>query len=523
MASIGNNRTQNHFAQRPSIHTNTSLFDRSQRVLDTYYFNTLWPCYVEEIIPGDTMTLSVQAFMRLATQKVPIMDNTYAKFAFFFVPSRLVWSNFEKFWGSQKNPGDSTAFLVPQVSNPAPGYPVMSNFDKMGIPTGVPNTTVNALPFRGMNLIYNEWFRDQNTQNSLPVPLDDGPDAPATYDLMTVNKVHDYFTSALPWPQKGADVLFPSGTNPVTSNNTVPQFRRGDTTDRNMYLDSVGGRNTFTADGGAVTTGTVVFGANTGLQVSLANAGNTINNLRAAFAVQNYLETNARGGTRYVEMLLSRFNVVSPDFRLQRPEYLGGGKVQFNTHPVAQTAPGSGNDQQATLSAFSTASVRPGEIGFSHSFVEHGYVIGLVWFTADITYQQGLNKMWSRRAVTEFFMPEFEGLGEQIITNDEIYMQGTAADKLPFAYQERFADYKYKPSEIRGEFRSTFALSLDIWHLAQRFLSLPTFSSAFLKVDTPIARALSVTNQSQVLADLCFKLKHARPMKTYSTPATLRF
>ena len=519
-----NRNSQHSFAQTPNVTMARSVFDRSHTTKDTYDFDYLVPIFVDEILPGDTCNLNVSTFQRLATQKVPIMDNLYIDYFFFFVPNRLIWTNWEKFNGAQDNPGDSIDFVIPTLTTTAStGEAVGSIFDKMGLPTGVPGLAVNALPFRAYQKIYNDWFRDENIQNSVLLSTDNGPDLPAEYALLKRGKRHDYFTSALPWPQKGAAVTLPLGTSaPIygtgTFDNTESAANR--LSILNSAKNSLRDIKKSTSDyivGMTTQTGTNQLFAD----LSGASAA-TIDQLRQAFQVQSLLELDARGGTRYVEILKAHFQVTSPDFRLQRAEYLGGGQTKINAHPIAQTSPTSGSNALGQLGAFATAS--GSGIGFTHSFVEHGYVIGLACARADLTYQQGLNRMWFRSTRYDFFWPKLQELGEQTILNKEIYAQGTAnptQDAAVFGYQERYAEYRYMPSQIKGEFRSTFTTPLDYWHMAEKFTSLPSLNATFIVQNTPIARALAVTDGPDLIADYWFNYKHARPMQTYSVPVKL--
>jgi hypothetical protein len=507
-----------------------SSFDTQYAHKTTFDAGFLIPIYCDEVLPGDTHRVKMTAFARLATPLFPVMDNLHLDTFFFFVPNRLVWDNWPKFMGEQTNPGDSISYVVPTVTSPAGGYAVGSIFDHFGLPTagqitGSNTVTHNVLPLRGYNLIYNEWFRDENLQNSVNHNTSDSGNTPANFTLLRRGKRKDYFTGALPWPQKGASVSLPLGTSaPVLSNGNQITLSATDGTTLNDGMTTSGAGNlapaTYWPNKG------VEFGNESGLYADLSAAtAATINQLRQSFQIQKLLERDARGGTRYTELLRAHFGVTPQDYRLQRPEYIGGGSTYVNINPIAQTSATSVTGSatpQGNLAAMGTA-LAQGH-GFTYAAQEHGYIIGLVSVRADLTYQQGLPKMWSRSTRYDFYFPVFATLGEQAVLNKEIYVQGTSADNDVFGYQERWAEYRYKPSQITSLMKSTSAGTIDAWHYAQRFTTLPTLNSTFIQETPPVARTTAVgtaANGQQFLMDAFFDCKMARPMPMYSVPGLI--
>lgn len=579
------------FMENEPVKIRRSIFDRSFGYKTTLNSGFLIPHFVEEVLPGDTFTVKPTFFVRMNTLTVPFMDNVFLDTFYFFVPARLLWDNFQKFMGEQTNPNDSIDYLIPtlkspDVNNPAPRYSLTgpnSLWDYFGLPVDGQNgvtsffnvatgMNINALPFRAYNLIWNEWFRDENLENSLDVPTNDGPDPLANYQLLKRNKRHDYFTSALPWPQKGPAVnVGLSGNAPVKGLDfsSVSLYGDSDSEGQLPFIDVgtagvIGGflgqgvpaaNSPLIASGSSYTSRTFTIDDNGGdggvgaMLLSLRGVGYkidkatlessdgsaigenayadlsgvnaiTINDLRQAFQIQKFYERAARSGTRYTEILRGFFGVISPDARLQRPEYLGGSSERVNIVPVTQQSSTNQTTPQGNLAAFGLMAGRGR--GFYKSFVEHGYVIGLVNIRASLTYQQGVSRMWTRRDRFDFYWPQFAHLGEQPVYEKEIFATGNADnDDSVFGYQERYAEYRSRPSQITGTLRSGVSGSLDVWHLAQYFSNPPKLNAGFILEDPPISRVIAVTNEPQFYMDCYFKFKAARPIPVYGTPGLI--
>lgn len=571
------NRNQNsHFSKNPQADIKRSRFKRNQSVKISFDAGKLIPFYVDEVLPGDTMSIDTSKLVRMQTLATPVMDNIYLDTYYFFVPNRLVWDHWKNFMGENTTAPwyPETTYQVPQVEapliteepNPYYSWPVGSIADYMGVPVNVKVDssltpyTVNALPFRAYALIWNEWFRDENLQTPVDVPTTDSSIA-GQYEFiegvmvdqsglesavcgmtpLPVGKYRDYFTSCLPAPQKGPDVLLPLGQYaPVITRPDLVDFafyeKTGDSASTLMGYNATGGaspKGSIVSTGGVTTgslnvdtsapfasNGDLFVPANLWTDLEQATAA-TINQLRLAFQIQKIYEADARGGSRYTEIIANHFGVTSPDSRMQRPEYLGGNRMLINVNQVVQNSE-SANTPQGTTTAYSLTVDNHSD--FTHSFVEHGFLIGVCCVRYDHTYQQGLERFWSRKDRFDYYWPKLANIGEQPVLNKEIYLQGTVEDNNVFGYQEAWGDYRYKPNRVAGEMRSAYKASLDVWHLADDYAKLPTLSDEWIREEPKnIDRVLAVTSEvsNQFFGDFYIQNISTRPMPMFSVPGLI--
>lgn len=538
------------FSDAPAMYMRRTKFDRSHVYKTTFDAGKLIPVFVDEVLPGDTTRMSVNYFARLATPVKPIMDNIYLDWFFFFVPNRLVWEHWQNFCFEQEDPDDSTDYVIPTITcgSSKENSLIGTLWDYFGLPVNTTNDIhgINALPFRGVYLIWNEWFRDENLQKSVKILKTDENNV-VDYNRLSeqpswllsadgtafINgwpcpprgKRHDYFTSALPWTQKGPGVnISLTGDAPVIGDGQRLGLAPNSADSAVGYMSMTGNVGSIfrNENGSEWKAGQAAFvtsdKSRSGLLADLSDVSAiTINGLRTAFQMQKFYERLARGGSRYTEVLRSFFGVVSPDARLQRPEFLGSFTKMVNVNPIAQTSATDTTSPQGNLSAYGVTASK--FHGFTKSFVEHGYIIGFVCARADLTYQQGINKMWLRSTVYDFYWPTFAHLGEQAIELRELYAQGTADDTKVFGYQERYAEYRYKPSQITGKFRSSVTGgNLDIWHLSQFFSNAPALNEEFITENPPIKRIIAVQDEPEFLLDIGFRYTTVRPMPMFGTP-----
>lgn len=548
-----NRNTQSHFSQVPRADIARSRFDRSSSIKTSFNVGELIPFYVDEVLPGDTFSVDTSKVVRMQTMITPIMDNVYLDTYWFYVPSRILWDHWRELMGENRESAwiPKTEYSIPQVTAPSGGWEVGTIADYMGIPTGISNLSVNALPFRAYAEIVNEWFRDQNLQDPVNISFGDATVAGSNGDDYLVDlvkggkpfiaaKYHDYFTSCLPGPQKGPDVELPLGNLPdipvvtgdahFTSATDHPflTFAGGPTNGAYpLFANQRGSNPAQLYYGGTADTDSHFASINPnnlwafGSEHSLNSA--TVNQLRLAFAIQKFYERDARSGTRYVEIIKAHFGVTAPDARLQRPEYLGGNRVPININQVVQqSATVSGGTPQGT--PVGLPQTADSNSDFTKSFVEHGFIIGLMVARYDHTYQQGLDRMWSRKTRFDYYFPVFANIGEQPVLNKEIFAQGNDEDDEVFGYQEAWADYRYRPSRVTGQMRSQYDQSLDVWHLADDYNTLPSLSPSWIQEDYhTVDRVLAVSSSlaNQLFADVYVKLNCVRPMPVFSVPGLI--
>lgn len=551
-----NRNTNSHFALNPTrIDMSRSTFDRNSSVKTSFNVGDIVPFYVDEVLPGDTFDIDTSKVIRMPSLLTPIMDNLYLDTYYFFVPNRIVWQHWKELMGENNESAwiPTTEYEVPQITAPSGGWSIGTIADYMGVPTGVSGLSVNALPFRAYALICNEWFRDENLCDPLNIPLTDATVAGVNTGTFVTDvakgglpykaaKYRDYFTSCLPAPQKGPDVTIPvsGGANypvmaleqEISSPNGISMVMKSKQTVANSQYGVIRGGSSSSPAWGVTYAGDfseALGNINAAFPVNLyaINSGDvssaTINQLRLAFQVQKLYERDARGGTRYIEVLKSHFGVTSPDARLQRPEYLGGNRIPIVISEINQT---SGTSANSTPQGNPSGQSRTTDVhsDFKKSFVEHGFIIGVMVARYDHTYQQGLERFWSRKGRLDYYWPVFANIGEQAVLNKEIYAQGNGTDDEVFGYQEAWADYRYKPNRVTGEMRSQAPQSLDVWHLGDDYSKLPSLSDSWIQEDSAVVNrviAVSEENSNQLWADIFIKNKCTRAMPMYSIPGLI--
>ena len=534
-----NRNSEYNFAQNPQVGVSRSRFQRNSDNKTTFNTGDLIPIYLDEVLPGDTHQIDVACVMRMATPIFPVMDNAYCDFYFFFVPNRLLWEHWKEFMGENKETAwtPKTEYSVPQVTAPTGGWAEGTLADYLGLPTKIEGISVSALPGRAYGLIYNEWFRNQNVTQPTLVEVTDATttgknDGSATNDSaitlakpLKAAKVFDYYTGALPEPQKGEPITLPLGGAAMVhlyEDKSLSKIVRNGTgyIGKDVLDNTPFTMSEIGTDGVNVPNKVDAFTGNwLGADLSNVTAA-TINQLRQAFQIQKLLEKDARGGTRYREVLREHFGVISPDSRMQIPEYLGGYRLPINVSQVIQTSSSDDTSPLGNTAALSVTTMN--KPMFTKSFTEHGFIMGLAVVRTDQTYQQGIERMWSRKGRYDYYWPVLANIGEQAILNKEIYAQGNAKDDEAFGYQEAWADYRYKPSKVTGLYRSNAQQSLDAWHYAQDYDALPTLSTAWMEQgEAEMKRTLAVQSQPDFIADFYFMNKTTRCMPVYSIPGLI--
>lgn len=500
---------QHDFGQTPNLHAERSTFDMSHGHVTTFDAGYLIPIYNAEVLPGDTINLRTNGLARLNTPLFPFYTGVHIKTYFFYVPWRILWTNFVRMMGERDNPDDSIDFMFPTVNLTSTNCTEGTLFDYFGLPIRRNIGDINSMAFRAYNRIWNEWFRDQNLQDKVFEHTDDS-DSASAYRLLKRNKKHDYFTSCLPWPQKGDEVQLPFegrarvrtgaavGGEPNMYSDWTGLYHRLDSSNNDLRMDYMSSS----------------YFTNNTMYVDPSDFDITIRDLREASQMQKILERDARGGTRYLERIRSMYGVTNPDARLQRPEYLGGGADYLNVNPVPQVSATTGDSPQGNLASYATFNING---GFEHSFLEHGTVIGLACVAADLGYQQGVPRSWTRKTREDLHDPLLEHIGDQPVYTRELYA-GTASDDKVFGYQERFGEYRFQQSYVSGKMSSDAEQPLDAWHVYQDFSNAPTLSSDFIEENPPIDRLVAVQDQPQFTADLWHTVQHTRPLSTRGIP-----